>query len=84
MQKILNDFKQFTMNKLKYINQKYVDYIVFIFPLSLLTGPFFIDLLIVTGGILALTYILVKNLIKNINLKNFYLFFFINYNFLVN
>ena len=43
------------MNKLKYINQKYVDYIVFIFPLSLLTGPFFTDLLVVTGGILVLT-----------------------------
>ena len=64
------------MNKLKYINQKYVDYIVFIFPLSLLTGPFFTDLLVVTGGILVLTYIISKKIwIKNINLKIFIYFF---------
>lgn len=64
------------MNKLEYINQKYIDYIVFIFPLTLLTGPFFTDLLVVISGILVLTYIISKKIwIKNINLKIFIYFF---------
>jgi O-antigen ligase len=64
------------MNKLEYINQKYIDYIVFIFPLSLLTGPFFTDLVVVISGMLVLTHIISKKIwIKNINLKIFFYFF---------
>lgn len=64
------------MNKLEYINQKYIDYIVFIFPLTLLTGPFFTDLLVVISGMLVLTHIISKKIwIKNINLKIFFYFF---------
>jgi len=64
------------MNKLDHINQKYVDYIIFIFPLSLLTGPFLADLLVVISGILVFTHIVRKKIwIKNINLKIFFYFF---------
>ncbi len=64
------------MNKSEHINKKYLDYIIFILPLSFLTGPFLTDLIVVISAILVLTYLINKKIwIKNINLKIFFYFF---------
>ncbi len=64
------------MNRIEQINQKYINYIILIFPLSLLTGPFITDILVLISALLVLTLIINKKIwIKNLNLKIFLYFF---------